>query len=174
MPAQIGHGNVVADPGGTDKFHPLFDHDRQTAVNHLLGELEIGNAVAEQSAGLSVGLVDGHQMAAFVEDVGGGESGRSAADHRHRLSGAETGRTRLNQSVGKRLLNRQILKLTDGNRPRLRPLVQAPLDKAGQTRLVNSGKLLVEPSSAHASAIRFSATARLISGIAFFNGQPIA
>ena len=68
-------------------FHAFGDHLFQAAVEDVLFHLEIGNAVAQQSA-QPVVLLEHHD---FVPVAGqllrGGQSGRAGADHGHALAG---------------------------------------------------------------------------------------
>ncbi len=64
------------------RFHLLH-----AAVDDPLLHLEVGDAVAQQTAGLGVLLVDVHVMAGTRELLSGGETGRTGADDRDPLAG---------------------------------------------------------------------------------------
>ena len=56
-------------------------------VHDLLGQAELGDAVAQRAAGLGVGVVDGDLVAALGEEPGGGQAGRAGADDGDALAG---------------------------------------------------------------------------------------
>ena len=70
------------------KTTPSAGHLRDAAIDQRLLELEVGNAVAQQSARLGVLLVDVDFMADARELLGAGEAGRAGADDGDALAGA--------------------------------------------------------------------------------------
>ena len=67
--------------------HAFRFHLLHAAVDDPLLHLEVGDAVAQQAAGLGVLLVDVHVMAGARQLLGGGETGRTGADDRDPLAG---------------------------------------------------------------------------------------
>ena len=124
---------------------PFRLHLRDAAVDEMLLHLEVGNAIAQQAAGLGEFLIDMHVMADARELLRGGEPGRAGADDGDALAGLGLGRlgqdpARLEATVDDRAFDRL-------DRDRLVDemlSVQDASQGAGQTRPVNSGKLLVE------------------------------
>ena len=62
-------------------------HLLDAPVDVVLLELEVGNAVAQQAAGLGALLVDMHLVADARELLGAGEAGRAGADDGDALAG---------------------------------------------------------------------------------------
>ena len=80
------------------------------AVDEVLLHLEVGNAVAQQAAGLGFALVDMHLMAGAAELLGGGEAGGAGTDDGDLLAGMHRCRLRHDEAqfvslVGDRLLD---------------------------------------------------------------------
>ena len=73
----------------------LFDAALDVALLHL----EVGNAVAQQAAGMRVLLVDMHLMAGARELLRAGEARRPGADHGDALAGLDLGRLRLDPAL---------------------------------------------------------------------------
>ena len=69
-------------------------HLRDAAVDVVLLHLEVGNAVAQQPAGLGVLLVDMHVVAGARELLGAGQARRARADDGDLLAGLAVGRLR--------------------------------------------------------------------------------
>ena len=95
---------------------PSADMMRQPSIDEALFELELGNAVAQQTADAVGALEDRDLVAGLVELVGRGEAGRTRADDRHALSGSHGRRSRLNPSVFERVLDNRQLDRLDGDR----------------------------------------------------------
>ena len=73
--------------GAVMEGHALGLHLRDAAVDVDLLHLEVGNAVAQQAAGLGVLLEDVHVVAGARELLRAGEPGRARADDRDLLAG---------------------------------------------------------------------------------------
>ena len=74
------------DIGIIYEFHTFLLHDRDTAVDDLLLELEVWNAVAEQATSSCTTVEDCHLIALVVELVGCCQSCRTATYHSHLLA----------------------------------------------------------------------------------------
>ncbi len=86
---QIFYGNVHADMSAGHKLHALRLHLLQAAIDNLLLQLEIGNAITKQSAD-SIGLlVDRHVVARSTKLLRGSQTSRSGSDNRDSLAGLE-------------------------------------------------------------------------------------
>ena len=81
-------GDVAADRDVAMEDDALGLHLLDAAIDQALLELEVGNAVAQQAAGLGVLLVDVDLMADARELLGAGEARRAGADDRDALAGA--------------------------------------------------------------------------------------
>ena len=67
---------------------PFGRHQIDAALDDLLVQLHVGDAVHEQPADAVGAFVDGHLMAGRVQLRGAGQPGRPGPDHRHLLAGA--------------------------------------------------------------------------------------
>ena len=120
-------------------------HLLDAAVDMALFQLEVGDAVAQQAAGLGVLLVDMHVVAGARELLRAGEARRAGADDGDALAGLlPRGGSGLIQpcSQARSTIAHSIVLIVTGVSWRLS--VQEASHGAGQTRPVNSGKLLVE------------------------------
>ena len=86
-------------------------HLLDAAVDDVLLHLEVGNAVAEQAAGLGVLLVEMHVVAGAGELLRAGHAGRPGADHGDALAGLHRGQLGrdpafLKAAIGDRRLDR--------------------------------------------------------------------
>ena len=70
----------------------LGAHLLETAIDDVLFELEVGNAVAQQAADAVVLFVDGDGVAGATELLRGGKTGGTAADDGDALAGVVLGR----------------------------------------------------------------------------------
>src|SRR5262249_52444342 len=77
-----------ADVGAGDEGDALGAQLIEAAVENALGELEVGDAIAKQAAGLRVALEDRDVVAPARELLGGGEAGGARADDGDAASGA--------------------------------------------------------------------------------------
>ena len=68
------------------KLDALLAQQAQAAVDDLLVELEVGDAVAQQAAGVLASFVNGYLVAHAVEAVGGHQTGGTGAYDRHFLA----------------------------------------------------------------------------------------
>ena len=68
------------------EFYSLLHHYADAPVYERLVKLEIGNAVAQQSAGGFVLVKHFHSISLHVEGVGSSQSGGTGADHGHALA----------------------------------------------------------------------------------------
>ena len=84
---QVFAGDVDADVDAGFEFHAFGLHQLDAAFNDLFFEFEIGNAVAEESAGLEIALIDRDFVSVLIEDRRGGKSGGTGADDGDRFSG---------------------------------------------------------------------------------------
>ena len=131
------HAAVEADTFGL--------HLRDAPVDVMLFHLEVGNAVAQQAAGPGVLLVDLHVVADAGELLGAGEA-RGSRSHDGRptcrfLRAGGSGLTHPSAKARSTIAHSIVLMVT-GLSSMLS--VQDASHGAGQTRPVNSGKLLVE------------------------------
>ena len=77
----------------SDAFGP---HLMDAAVQNMLFEFEVGDAIAHQAADAVVLLVDRHRVPGAAQLLCGGQSRRSAADHGHPLAGVRLRRLGMN------------------------------------------------------------------------------
>ena len=124
--------------------HDAFGlHLHDAAVDVMLLHLEIGNAVAQQPAGLGVFFIDMHLVAGARELLRAGKAGRSRADDRDFLAARCAGGFGLEPlRMARSAIAHSIDLMVTGFSSMLS--VQEASHGAGQTRPVTSGKLLVE------------------------------
>ena len=79
---------VDADIHAAMEDDALGLHLLHAPVDVVLLHLEVGDAVAQQAAGLGLALEDMHVVADAGELLGGGKAGRAGADDRDALAGA--------------------------------------------------------------------------------------
>ena len=106
--------------------------------------LEVGDAVAQQAAGLGELLEHVDVVAGARELLGAGHAGRARADDRDLLAGLRRRRLRLDPAAGmaRSAIAHSMVLMVTGLSSMLS--VQDASHGAGQTRPVTSGKLLVE------------------------------
>ena len=146
--AQIRRGDVDADVHARPERHPLGLHLLHAAVDEVLLHLEVGDAVAQQAADAVGALEERHQVAGARQLLRAGEAGRPGADDGDLLAGcAAAGPAAPTQPSFKAwsMICFSICLMVTGSSLMLR--TQASSHGAGQTRPVNSGKLLVECSA---------------------------
>src|ERR1700722_8420475 len=80
-------GRIAADRSAVMKGDALGFHLRDAAVDDVLFHLEVGNAVAQQAAGLGPALEQMHVVADARELLRAGQARRARADHRDLLAG---------------------------------------------------------------------------------------
>ncbi len=136
--------HVDADIDAVMEGHALRLHLLDAAVDVALLHLEVGNPVAEQAAGAGVLLVEVDVMAGAGELLRGGEAGWPGADDADALAGLRLRRLGTTQPISQPLsmMAHSIDLMVTGVSSMFS--VQAASQGAGQTRPVNSGKLLVE------------------------------
>ena len=125
------------------KLDSLGLHDLDPAIDEAFFQLEIGDAVHQQSADAVGPLEDGDDVAGLVELGRARQARRAGADDGDLLPGAFSGGSGLIQPCSKAcsmMLSSMFLIVTG---LLLMPRTQASSHGAGQTRPVNSGKLLV-------------------------------
>ena len=147
--AQFG-GRDGRRPGGRSHRHAghenraLRFHLVQPALQVALLHLELGDAVAQQPAGLVVPLVDGDVVAGPGELLGRGQPGRTRPDDGDPAAGAcgsgGTGFTH-SSSQARSMIETSTCLIVTGSE--LMPSTHAASQGAGHRRPVNSGKLLV-------------------------------
>ena len=84
---QLRGGHVLADMDPAMEGHALRLHLLDAALDVALLQLEVGDAVAQQAAGLRVLLVEMHVMADAGELLRAGEARRAGADDGDALAG---------------------------------------------------------------------------------------
>ncbi len=90
--AQVLVGDVVADVHAALELHAFAGHEVDALVDHPFLQLEVGYAVAQQSARPRVLLVDSHVVARPVEHLGGGQPRGTGTHHGHSLGPADSAR----------------------------------------------------------------------------------
>ena len=80
-------GDIDADIGAVMEGHAFGFHLRDAAVDMDLFHLEVGNAVAQQAAGLGPALIDMHVVAGARELLRAGQTRRAGADDGDLLAG---------------------------------------------------------------------------------------
>ena len=113
---QLLGGDGAAHVHVTPEFHPRLLHEGNAAVNDLLVQLHIGNAVAQQSAGAIVALEHRDKVASLVKQQRRRQPGRAAAHHGHPLARAHLGGLPAHQAMGKSVLNDLALIVLGGDR----------------------------------------------------------
>ena len=122
----------------------LLLHEREPAIEMALLQLELGNAVAKQPADPVRALEDRHLVPGVIQLIGRREACGTGADDRDRLARcARTGgRGTIQPSWNARsTIESSMLLIVTGSS--LMPSTHDPSHGAGQSRPVNSGKLLV-------------------------------
>ena len=88
-------------------------HLLDAPVDVTLLELEVGNAVAKQAAGLGLFFVDMNVVARSRELLGAGETGGAGADNGDRLAGLRRGRLGMDPALGERAVDDRALDRLD-------------------------------------------------------------
>ena len=122
----------------------LAFHLLHAAVDVVLLHLEVGDAVAQQAAGLGLTLIDMHIMPGTGELLGGGKAGRAGAHHCHALAGAHLRGLGLHPAHLPRLVGDGLLDGLDGDRhvfeiQRAGFLARGGADAAGEFREIVGG-----------------------------------
>ena len=100
---QRGEGLGDADIDAAMEDDAFGFHLLHAPVDMVLLHLEVGNAVAQQAAGLRLALKDVHVMADAGELLRGGEARRARADDRDALAGQLRRRLRLDPAFSQAL-----------------------------------------------------------------------
>ena len=116
VPPQGRRRDVDAHVDAGAELDALRLEQRQPAVHHPLLDLELGNAVAEQTADAIGFLEDGDEMAGLVQLVRGRQSGRARSDHRHALAGPHRRRRGADPAFVERPLDDRQLDVLDRDR----------------------------------------------------------
>ena len=107
--------HIDADMRVGHKGDALGAHLLDAAVDDVLFQLEVGNAVAQQAAD-AVGLfIDGDGVAGAAQLLRGGQAGRPAADHGDALAGVLLGRLGMNPALVPGALDDAALDELDGD-----------------------------------------------------------
>ena len=101
---------------GAHEGDALGLHLGQAPVQHRLLHFELGDAVAEQAAGLFRPLEDRHGVAGPGQLLGCGEAGRSRAHHGHRAARPRRGRLRGHPSLAPGSLDDLVFDPLNGHR----------------------------------------------------------
>ena len=109
-------GNVYTGVHAGFKNDAFAFQQVQAPVHHRFFQLEIGNAVTQESAWPGVPLEHDHRVTGRVELLGAGQAGRTGADHRHRFARAPQGRLRVNPSPFEGVFDDGFFNLFDGHR----------------------------------------------------------
>ena len=95
-------GDLVPEGRVVDEACAGVPQRLQLCLEYLLRQAELGDAVAQRAAGLVVGVVDGDLVARLGEVPGGGETGRTGADHGDAPAARHAGDERRRAVVGGR------------------------------------------------------------------------
>ena len=140
---QLLGSHSAAHVGVGAEVDPLRCHQVHPALNHLFVQLHVGDAVHQQAADPVGPLIDSDCVAPVVQLVRHRQPGRAGADDGHLFPSPQLGRRRLHQAVVVGVFDQGQLVLPDGNRIPVGTADAGRLAEPGQTRPVNSGKLLV-------------------------------
>ena len=111
--AQLLERDVAADGDAEGELDALGDELLDAAIDQVLLELEVGDAVAQQAAGAVVALVHGHRVAGARELLRRGEAGRARADDADGMARARRGRLRRDPALLPGALDDRPLDLLD-------------------------------------------------------------
>jgi hypothetical protein len=98
-----------------DKGDALGAHLLDAAIDDVLFQLEVGNAVAQQAADAVVLLIDGDGVAGAAQLLRGGQAGGTAADDGDALAGGLLGRLGMNPALVPGALDDGALDELDGD-----------------------------------------------------------
>ena len=111
----LGRG-AAANIGAGYKVNALGLHNVHAAVNDLLFQLHVGDAVHQQAAHAVLTLVHGHFVAALVQVIGNCKAGRAGTYHGNGFAGAGRGRAGGQQAGFIAIFYNGVLVLLHGNR----------------------------------------------------------
>ena len=140
--------DVDADLDTGAEFDAFRRHLRHAAVDQMLLHLEVGNAVAQQSADPVVLLEQGHEMPDACQLLRARHAGGPGTDYRDALAGAVRRRPAASiqpSSQPRSTIAHSMVLMVTGLSSMFS--VHDASHGAGQIRPVNSGKLLVECSA---------------------------
>ncbi len=113
---QLPAGHVDADVAAGDKPHTFGGELLQPEVDVMFLQLEVGDAVAEQSADPVAALVQRDPVPSPGQLLRGGHAGRARADHGNRTAGRRARRQWHQPAVVDRPVDDLDLDLLDGDR----------------------------------------------------------
>ena len=127
--------------GAVMERHAFRIHLRHAAIDVILLHLEVGNAVAQQAAGLGVFLEHVHVVAGAGELLRAGHAGGTRADDRDFLSGLDRGRLGLDPALLEGAIGDRAFDRLDGHRivvdvERAGGLARRRTDAAGDFRKI--------------------------------------
>ena len=137
------HIHVHADMRVGDKLHALGLHLLQAAIDDVLLQLEVRDAVAQQAADAVGFFIHGDGVSGAAQLLRRGKTRRTGADHGNLFAASfpgGSGRIQPSSHPRSTMVFSICLMVTGGW---LIPSTQAASQGAGQMRPVNSGKLLV-------------------------------
>ena len=132
------------------ELNALRLHDLQAALDDVLFQFHIGDAVHQQAANAVSPLKHGHGVASDVQVLGHREAGGAAADDRHALARAGRGRGDFHPALGVSRFHNGVLVFPDGNAAAghiaagAGRLAQGGADPAGELRETVGGFQAVE------------------------------
>ena len=130
---------AAANIGAGYKVNALVLHNVHAAVNDLLFQLHVGDAVHQQAAHAVLTLVYGHFVAALVQVIGNRKAGRAGTYHGNGFAGAGRGRAGGQQAGFIAIFYNGVLVLLHGNRAA--GGVAAGAGSFAQSRAYPAGKL---------------------------------
>ena len=146
--AKILRHHIHANVDAGLKVNTFLLHEIQAPVQNPFFELEVRNPVSEQTADPVGTLVNSHRVTGAVQLLGAGQTGRPRPDDGNLFAGSCRRRFGFDPTLLKGVLDDLFFNLFNGDR------TQASSQGAGQSRPVNSGKLLVSKSRPRASRQR--------------------
>ena len=116
VPGERFDGHVDAHMRVGQEGDAFGAHLLNAAVDDVLLQLEVGNAVAQQAADAVVLFIDGDGVAGAAQLLRGGQARGTAADHRDALAGVLLGRLGMNPAFLPGALHDALLDQLDGDR----------------------------------------------------------
>ena len=106
---------LAANINASDKFDTFFFKDFDAAVNHILLQFHVGNAIHQQPANAVSTLINGDVMPRLIELRSGGQAGRTGADYCHFFTGAEFRRIGAYPAMLKPFVDNGVFNILDGD-----------------------------------------------------------